>query len=109
MNMNSPKDKAASVADATYVILGGSGNTGSIFASSLLTKGQKARVVGRDPGRLQRFVRKGAEAFTADGEMWLELDNGKTLHLHRGDVVVQTVRATHGETMAASPSQCSFS
>jgi mannose-6-phosphate isomerase-like protein (cupin superfamily) len=24
-----------------------------------------------------------------DGEMWLELDNGKTLHLKRGDVVVQ--------------------
>ena len=24
-----------------------------------------------------------------DGEMWLELDDGKTLHLNRGDVVVQ--------------------
>jgi uncharacterized protein YbjT (DUF2867 family) len=50
----------------TYVILGASGNTGSIIADFLLSKGKKVRVVGRDAGRLQRFVRKGAEAFTAD-------------------------------------------
>jgi uncharacterized protein YbjT (DUF2867 family) len=45
--------------DTTYVILGSSGNTGSIIADSLLSKGKKVRVVGRDAGRLQRFVRKG--------------------------------------------------
>ena len=28
-------------------------------------------------------------AVVYDGEMWLELDDGKTLHLNRGDVVVQ--------------------
>jgi len=50
---------------AIYVILGASGNTGSIITDSLLSKGKKVRVVGRDPGRLQRFVRQGAEAFTA--------------------------------------------
>ena len=49
-----------------YVILGASGHTGSIIANSLLLKGEKVRVVGRDAGRLQRFVRKGAEAFTAN-------------------------------------------
>src|SRR6201997_2374998 len=49
-----------------YVILGASGNTGSIIADSLLSKGKKVRVVGRDAGRLQPFVRKGAEPFTAD-------------------------------------------
>jgi len=48
------------------VILGASGNTGSVIANSLLLKGEKVRVVGRDAGRLQRFVDKGAEAFTAD-------------------------------------------
>src|ERR1700741_2288437 len=62
--MNSPKDKVA--ADVVYVVLGGSGNTGSIIANSLLSKGEKVRVMGRDAGRLQRFVRKGAEASTAD-------------------------------------------
>ena len=62
--MNSPKDKVA--ADAMYVVLGSSGNTGSIIANFLLSKGEKVRVVGRDAGRLQRFMRKGAEAFTAD-------------------------------------------
>jgi len=49
-----------------YVILGASGNTGSIIATSLLSKGKKVRVVGRDVERLQRFVRKGAEAFQAE-------------------------------------------
>jgi uncharacterized protein YbjT (DUF2867 family) len=64
--MNSIKDKVAVSTDATYVILGASGNTGSIIADSLLTKGKNVRVVGRDAGRLQRFVRQGAEAFTGD-------------------------------------------
>jgi uncharacterized protein YbjT (DUF2867 family) len=66
MIMSSPKDKVAVLNDAAYVILGGGGNTGSIIANSLLSKGEKVRVLGRDAGRLQRFVRKGGEAFTAD-------------------------------------------
>ncbi len=53
------------VSNEMYVILGASGNTGSIIANSLLSVGKKVRVVGRDSGRLQRFVDKGAEAFTA--------------------------------------------
>ncbi len=64
--MNSLKDKAGIPTDATYVILGATGNTGSIIADTLLSKGKKVRVVGRDAERLQRFVRKGAEAFTGD-------------------------------------------
>src|SRR6202043_3906937 len=52
--------------NAMYVILGASGNTGSIIADSLLSKGKKVRVVGRDAGRLQPFVRQGADAFTGD-------------------------------------------
>ena len=54
------------VSNAIYVILGASGNTGTIVSNFLLSKGEKVRVVGRDAGRLQRFVDKGAEAFTAD-------------------------------------------
>ena len=49
-----------------YVVLGATGHTGSVIATSLLLKGEKVRVVGRDATRLQRFVRKGAEAFTAN-------------------------------------------
>src|SRR5580700_8790309 len=64
--MNSPKDKAAVVTAGMYVILGASGNTGSIITSTLLLKGEKVRVMGRDAGRLQRFVRQGAEPFTTD-------------------------------------------
>src|SRR5580692_2711289 len=66
MNMNSLRDKEAVVTDATYVILGATGNTGSIIAGALLSGRKKVRVVGRDAGRLQRFVQKGAEAFTGD-------------------------------------------
>src|SRR5579863_5429952 len=54
------------VSNEMYVIFGATGHTGSIVADVLLSKGQKVRVIGRDKGRLQRFVDKGAEAFTAD-------------------------------------------
>jgi uncharacterized protein YbjT (DUF2867 family) len=64
--MSKLKDKIAVSTDAMYVILGASGNTGWIIADSLLSKGKKVRVVGRDAGRLQRFVRRGAEAFAGD-------------------------------------------
>src|SRR5260221_3654689 len=62
--MNSLKDVAVAT-DAVHVILGASGNTGSIIVDSLLSKGKKVRVVGRELGRLHRFARQGAEAFRA--------------------------------------------
>src|SRR5271163_2069450 len=64
--MNSLKNAVDVATDAMYVILGASGNTGSIIANSLLSAGKKVRAVGRDSGRLQRFVDKGAEAITAN-------------------------------------------
>jgi uncharacterized protein YbjT (DUF2867 family) len=64
--MNSLIDGGAVAASSSYVILGASGNTGSIIADFLLSKGKKVRVVGRDARRLERVVRQGAEAFTGD-------------------------------------------
>ena len=49
-----------------YVITGATGNTGSLVAERLLAAGQKVRVVGRDPRRLEKFTEKGAESFVAD-------------------------------------------
>lgn len=49
-----------------YVVLGGTGNTGSVVAKTLLAKGEKVRVVGRNAARLEPFVKKAAEAFAAD-------------------------------------------
>ncbi|HME05720.1 MAG TPA: NmrA family NAD(P)-binding protein [Bryobacteraceae bacterium] len=49
-----------------YVITGAAGNTGSVVAERLLAQGEKVRVVGRDPKRLERFTQKGAEPFIAD-------------------------------------------
>ena len=48
-----------------YVVLGATGNTGSVIANSLLLHGERVRVVGRSASRLERFVRKGSEAFVA--------------------------------------------
>jgi uncharacterized protein YbjT (DUF2867 family) len=49
-----------------YVITGATGNTGSEVAEKLLAQGAQVRVVGRDAKRLERFAKKGAEAFVAD-------------------------------------------
>src|SRR5580658_9645356 len=49
-----------------YVITGATGNTGSVVGDKLLEAGQKVRVVGRDPKRLEKFTGKGAESFIAD-------------------------------------------
>jgi|ERR1700676_432954 len=49
-----------------YVVLGATGNTGSVVAKALLDGSQKVRVVGRSKERLAGFVIRGAEAFEAD-------------------------------------------
>jgi uncharacterized protein YbjT (DUF2867 family) len=49
-----------------YMILGATGNIGSVISKALLKKGEKVRVVGRSAGRLQPFVQRGAEAFVGD-------------------------------------------
>jgi len=49
-----------------YAIMGATGNTGSVIAAKLLARGEKVRVIGRNAGRLEGFVRKGAEACVAD-------------------------------------------
>jgi uncharacterized protein YbjT (DUF2867 family) len=49
-----------------YVVLGASGNTGHIVANSLLAKGKKVRVLGRNATHLQPFAAQGAEVFIGD-------------------------------------------
>lgn len=49
-----------------YVITGATGNTGSVVADTLLAQGEKVRVIGRAPDRLERFTKKGAEAAIVD-------------------------------------------
>jgi uncharacterized protein YbjT (DUF2867 family) len=44
-----------------YVIVGGTGNTGSIVAETLLARGEKVRVIGRDKEKLAKLAVKGAE------------------------------------------------
>jgi uncharacterized protein YbjT (DUF2867 family) len=49
-----------------YVVLGATGNTGSVVAKALLDGRQKVRVVGRNKERLAGLVMLGAEAFEAN-------------------------------------------
>lgn len=49
-----------------YVVVGASGNTGSVVAETLLAAGEKVRVVGRTPSHLERFTKRGAEAAIVD-------------------------------------------
>jgi len=49
-----------------YVVMGASGNTGHVVATSLLARGQKVRVIGRNSAHLQPLTSKGAEPFIAD-------------------------------------------
>ena len=47
-------------------ITGAAGNTGSVIAETLLARGERVHVIGRDAGRLARYASKGAEAFVTD-------------------------------------------
>jgi uncharacterized protein YbjT (DUF2867 family) len=49
-----------------YVVLGASGNTGNVVAKTLLSHGQKVRVVGRSAERLKSLATEGAEIFVGD-------------------------------------------
>ena len=49
-----------------YVILGASGNTGSVVATTLLERGKQVRAVARDVKKLEGLRAKGAEVVSAD-------------------------------------------
>ena len=49
-----------------YVITGASGHTGATASKSLLSRGQKVRVLGRNPDHLKDLASAGAEVFVGD-------------------------------------------
>ncbi len=49
-----------------YVVMGATGNTGSVAAKTLLQRGEKVRAVGRDANKLRQLSELGAESVTAD-------------------------------------------
>jgi uncharacterized protein YbjT (DUF2867 family) len=49
-----------------YTVFGAAGNIGSVIARTLLSKGEKVRVVGRHAAKLHVFEQKGAETMVAD-------------------------------------------
>lgn len=49
-----------------YVVMGATGNTGSVVANTLLAEGLDVRVMGRSAERLKTLARKGAEPFVGD-------------------------------------------
>ena len=49
-----------------YVIVGATGNTGSVISETLLAKGEKVRAIGRDKEKLAKLASKGAEVAAGD-------------------------------------------
>jgi uncharacterized protein YbjT (DUF2867 family) len=49
-----------------YVVMGATGHTGNVVAKTLLAKGARVRVIGRNADRLEALVAKGAESFVMD-------------------------------------------
>lgn len=49
-----------------YVVFGATGNTGSVVANTLLDRGQKVRVVVRNPAKAEALRARGAEIFAGD-------------------------------------------
>ena len=49
-----------------YVIVGATGNTGSVVAEKLLGRGEKVRAIGRNKEKLEKLTSKGAEAATGE-------------------------------------------
>ena len=49
-----------------FAITGATGNTGSVVAKTLLRRGQKVRVIGRNADKLKGLAAEGAEAYAAD-------------------------------------------
>ena len=58
-----------------FVVLGASGHTGEVVATNLLARGQKVRVVGRNPEHLKSLAQLGAEALAADATDAASLTN----------------------------------
>ena len=93
-----------------YVITGATGNTGSEVAEKLLAQGARVRVVGRDAKRLERFAKKGAEAFVADltdsGALTKAFSGAKAVYaMIPPDVSAQDVLAHYrraGDALAAA-------
>ncbi|HEY6129824.1 MAG TPA: NmrA family NAD(P)-binding protein [Candidatus Acidoferrum sp.] len=50
-----------------YVVLGATGNTGSVAARKLLERGEKVRAVGRDAGKLAQFFPVGGSSVVKSG------------------------------------------
>jgi uncharacterized protein YbjT (DUF2867 family) len=52
--------------DYMLVVMGATGNTGSVAAKKLLERGEKVRAVGRDAHKLRQLAELGAETVAAD-------------------------------------------
>jgi uncharacterized protein YbjT (DUF2867 family) len=71
--------------EVMYVILGASGNTGSVVANRLLDKGKRVRVVGRDVKKLAGLANRGAEVVAAgltDSEALTQAFAGRRASTH---------------------------
>jgi hypothetical protein len=71
----------------------------------------------RLPGLAESFERDGSGmhatasidyALVLDGELWLELDDGETVHLHAGDIVIQQATRHGWRNKSERPATIAF-
>ena len=82
-----------------YVVLGATGNTGSVVAKRLLERGEKVRVVARDAGKLAPLTQLGAESVAADVNDARSL--AKVFEGAKGAYIMLPPRAMDPELLAA--------
>lgn len=54
--------------DEMITVMGATGNVGSVIADTLLSKGARVRVIGRDKSRMKRYADRGAEIHAGSGD-----------------------------------------
>jgi uncharacterized protein YbjT (DUF2867 family) len=88
------------------VITGATGHTGKPAAETLLAKGEKVRVIGRDAKKLAPLVQKGAEAFVGNVEdlasMTKAFDGATAVYLLVPEDISQEDLRAHQERVSDS-------
>lgn len=72
-----------------FVVAGSSGQTGSVVADRLLRRGERVRLIARDPAKLSGFQARGAELASAD--------------LNDGDALASALRGASGAYLLLPP------
>src|SRR5277367_1705498 len=88
------------------VVTGATGRTGRVVAETLLAKGEKVRVVGRDAKKLAPLVERGAEPFVGSvddvGSMTAAFEGATGVYLVLPEDLLQQDLRAHQERVSSA-------